>query len=128
MTVVKRRGPYFYVNGKYVGAVKPYQGHLMYITERASTVHFFRKYGGYGISSAILAALPKALAKGIVMREKRKDGSEDIISGLQWWFDHGIKVQEEGYDEQVVLPLSKIKELTEEKLSDTKQTRLKNEK
>ena len=112
MAKLERKGNIYYVGGKHVGIATLYKGHLAYITERDTTKHFFRKYGGYGLSTFILDELIKQRIKLIVIKEKRKDGTMvEIPSNIHWWKDYGVRVKEKDYDEQIVLPLRQINSL-----------------
>lgn len=100
--------PHVLLDGKYVGKIRD----NTYFTERKKKEHFYRKLRGYPISLAILEKLQeRGNIENIVIIEKLESGVENkYICRLRLYLS-GKKIQHEGYDAQLVVPLSKLKPL-----------------
>jgi hypothetical protein len=82
-----------------------------YRTMRDSLKHFYIKEKGYPVSDLILRDLKANDCKEVLIIEKRSDGTQRaFLSKFSDWMDCEA-FQEEGFDKQRCLPLSKQTEV-----------------
>ena len=73
----------------------------IYVTARNRRNHFFRIHQGWGLAVAVLNFLKENNFAEVHIRIGKR---VTLISNLEDWFSHGIKVHYEPYEEQLVLP------------------------
>lgn len=97
-----------YYKGLKVGIIKQTEKGKIYISRRNFSLHYFRKFDGYGISRPILDTLKRRGVKKVIIIEKRKGGEFLLASDLDDWFELGMpfnyKFPDGTIDPQLVLP------------------------
>jgi len=81
-----------------------------YYSPRKKSKHFFRKYNGYAISTAVLFALKESGVVDYIVIVDTENNLEHLVN-LDDFVNNGIKVAGRGYrsDNQIVLPIDKFK-------------------
>lgn len=88
--------------GKEMGVINKTKN--AYITRRKRTEHYFRKYKGYGISTAILDKLKERNIENIILIEITKKGEKVLRTTRQEFYKNGIRHKNKEADNQIILP------------------------
>lgn len=81
-----------------------------YITIRTPE-HFFIKFQGFGLSSAILEMLIAKQIPLIRLFYKSKGGLQVYITTPKEWIQYGITYKHRDFEEQVILPIKYMKQI-----------------
>jgi len=115
-TVKEWHGEVIFYYNRRVGTIKRTNKGLIYVTRRRWNDHFFRKYGGFGISVEILRFLKRKGVRTIVIIYVLKDCERLLKSDIDAWFDLGELyrcILENGeFDWQLVLHIKHMTEIT----------------